>query len=81
MLVDIPLPRSISFSFPDETNLVILVLVFFFIFELGGFEDILCVLGSWNIPAFLLDSLSEERTSLHGQFRLNDKTGMENNKS
>ena len=36
--------------------------------------------GSWNIPAFHLDSLSEGRASLLGQFGHNDKVGMETKK-
>ena len=48
----------------------------------GGFcQNQGCARGSWDIPAFRLDSLSEEgRASLLGQFGHNDKVGMETKK-
>ena len=36
--------------------------------------------GSWNIPALRLDSLSEDRESLRGQCGKKDKVGMETKK-
>ena len=36
--------------------------------------------GSWNVPAFCLDSLSEGRASLLEKFRHKDKMGMKTKK-